>query len=127
MDELWLGVRWLHVLAMAFFVGGQLVLAVAVVPAERGAPDRARLRAVARRFGYGTLVALAVLLVTGSAMASHFQLWSDGMLRLKLSLVALVAVLLVWHMRRPTMHALEAGVFVLSLVIVWLGLTLAHG
>ncbi len=114
-------------LAMAFFVGGQLVLAVAVVPAERGAPDRARLRAVARRFGYGTLVAVAVLLATGSAMASHFQLWSDGILQLKLSLVALVAVLLVWHMRRPTMHALEAAVFVLSLVIVWLGLTLAHG
>jgi uncharacterized membrane protein len=127
MDELWLGIRWLHVLAMAFFVGGQLVLAVAVVPAERGAPDRTRLRAVARRFGYGTLVAIAVLLATGSAMASHFHLWSDGTLQLKLTLVVLVAVLLVWHMRRPTMHALEAAVFVLSLVIVWLGLTLAHG
>jgi uncharacterized membrane protein len=127
MDELWLGVRWLHVIAMAFFVGGQLVLAVAVVPAERGAPDRTRLRAVARRFGYGTLVAIAVLLATGSAMASHFHLWSDGTLQLKLALVALVAVLLVWHMRRPTMHALEAAVFILSLVIVWLGLTLAHG
>jgi uncharacterized membrane protein len=127
MDELWLGIRWLHVIAMAFFVGGQLVLAVAVVPAERGAPDRTRLRAVARRFGYGTLVAIAVLLATGSAMASHFHLWSDGTLQLKLTLVALVAVLLVWHMRRPTMHALEAAVFILSLVIVWLGLTLAHG
>jgi uncharacterized membrane protein len=127
MDELWLGIRWLHVLAMAFFVGGQLVLAVAVVPAERGAPDRTRLRAVARRFGYGTLVAIAVLLATGSAMASHFHLWSAGTLQLKLTLVVLVAVLLVWHMRRPTMHALEAAVFVLSLVIVWLGLTLAHG
>jgi hypothetical protein len=42
-------------------------------------------------------------------------------------LVALVAVLVVWHMRRPTMHVLEAAVFVLSLVIVWLGLSLAHG
>jgi hypothetical protein len=41
--------------------------------------------------------------------------------------VALVAVLVIWHMRRPTMHALEAAVFVVSLVIVWLGLTLAHG
>src|SRR5215208_4965383 len=53
MDDLWLAVRWLHLLAMAFFVGGQLVLAVAVVPVERHAPDRERLRAVARRFGYG--------------------------------------------------------------------------
>jgi uncharacterized membrane protein len=127
MDELWLGIRFLHVLAMAFFVGGQLVLAVAVVPAERGAPDRTRLRAVARHFGYGTLVAIAVLLATGSAMATHRHLWSDGTLQLKLALVALVALLLVWHMRRPTMHALEAAVFAVSLVTVWLGLTLAHG
>jgi uncharacterized membrane protein len=127
MGELWPAVRWLHVLAMAFFVGGQLLLAVAVVPVERRAPDRERLRAIARRFGYGTLVAIAVLLATGSAMAWHFHLWADGTLQLKLSLVALVVVLVVWHMRRPTMHALEAAVFVLSLVIVWLGLSLAQG
>src|SRR5215208_4009266 len=102
MDDLWLAVRWLHLLAMAFFVGGQLVLAVAVVPVERRAPDLERLRAVARRFGYGTLVAIAVLLATGSAMASHYQRWDDGTLQLKLALVALVAGLVLWHMRRPT-------------------------
>ena len=112
---------------MAFFVGGQLLLAVVVVPVERRNPDRERLRAVARRFGYGTLVAIAVLLATGSAMASHFHLWADGTLQLKLALVALVAGLVVWHMRRPTMHALEAAVLVGSLVIAWLGLSLAHG
>ena len=127
MDDLWLAVRWLHVLAMAFFVGGQLILAVAVVPVERRAPDRERLRAVARRFGYGTLIAIGVLLATGTAMASRFHLWGDGTLQLKLALVALVAVLVVWHIRRPTMHVLEAAVFLLSLTIVWLGLTLAHG
>jgi uncharacterized membrane protein len=126
-DDLWLAVRWLHVLAMAFFVGGQLLLAVAVVPVERRAPDRERLRAVARRFGYGTLVAIAVLLATGSAMASRFHLWGNGTLQLKLGLVAAVAVLVIWHMRRPTMHAIEGVVFVLSLAIVWLGLSLAHG
>lgn len=126
MDDLWLAVRWLHVLAMAFFVGGQMLLAFVVVPVLRGAPDRAPLRAAARRFGVGTLVAIAVLLVTGSAMASHYELWSDGTLQLKLALVAVVAVLIVWHMRRPTMHALEGAVFLVSLVIVWLGLSLAH-
>jgi uncharacterized membrane protein len=126
MDDLWLAVRWLHLLAMAFFVGGQLVLAVAVVPVERGAPDRERLRAVARRFGCGTLMAIAVLLATGTAMASHFQRWDDGTLQLKLALVALVAGLVLWHMRRPTMHALEAAIFGVSLAIVWLGLALAH-
>ena len=35
---------------------------------------------------------------------------------------------LVWlHIRRPGAHALEGAVFVVSLVIVWLGLALAHG
>ena len=126
MDELWLGIRWLHVLAMAFFVGGQLFLVVAVVPVERASPDRERLRAIARRFGYATLVAIGVLLATGTAMASRFALWDDGTLQLKLALVALVAVLVVWHMRRPGMHALEGAVFLVSLAIVWLGLTLAH-
>jgi uncharacterized membrane protein len=127
MDEVWLAIRWLHVLAMAFFVGGQLMLAVAVVPVERRVPDRDRLRAVARRFGYGTLVAIGVLLATGTAMASRDHLWDDGTLQLKLTLVALVAGLVLWHMRRPTMHVLEAAVFLASLAIVWLGLTLAHG
>ncbi len=125
-SDLWLGVRWVHVVAMAFFVGGQLMLAAAVVPAFRGDADRARLRAIARRFGYGTLVALALLLATGAAMASHFDRWSDGALQLKLGLVVVVAGLLVWHTRRPSLHALEAAVFLLSLAIVWLGVSLAH-
>jgi uncharacterized membrane protein len=112
---------------MAFFVGGQMLLAAAVVPVERRAPDRERLRAVARRFGYGTLVAIGVLLATGSAMASHFDRWGDGTLQVKLGLVALVSALVIWHLRRPTMHALEAAIFIVSLVIVWLGLSLAHG
>ena len=51
-------VRALHLLAMAFFVGGQLLLAVALVPTERRTPDRERMRAIARRFGWGTLVAI---------------------------------------------------------------------
>ena len=125
MSDLWLGVRFLHVLAMAFFVGGQLLLAAAVVPALRGG-DRAGLRAVARRFGYGTLAAIAVLIATGSAMASHFSLWGSSTLHWKLGLVAVTAVLVLWHMRRPEMHVLEGLVFAASLVIVWLGLSLAH-
>jgi uncharacterized membrane protein len=121
----WLAVRFLHVLAMAFFVGGQLMLAGAVVPALRGG-DREGLRSVARRFGYGTLGAIGVLIVTGSAMASHYSLWSSATLHLKLGLVALTALLVIWHMRRPQLHALEGLTFLASLAIVWLGLSLAH-
>jgi uncharacterized membrane protein len=120
-------VRWLHLLAMAFFVGGQLFLAAAVVPVERRAPDRERLRAIARRFGHGTLVAIGVLVATGAAMASHYEKWGDSTLQVKLALVLVVAVLTVWHMRRPSMHALEGAIFLVSLAIVWLGVSLAHG
>ena len=115
----------LHLLAMAFFVGGQLMLAVAVVPVERSAPDRERLRAIARRFGWGTLVALAVLIATGAAMAGHLDKWGDSELHVKLALVTVVALLIVWHMRRPQRHLLEAAIFVLSLAIVWLGVSIA--
>ena len=122
----WELVRWLHLLAMAFFVGGQLVLAAAVVPAFRGADDRTRLRAIARRFGWGSLAALAVLLATGAAMAGHYGRWDDGTLHVKLALVAVAGALILWHMRRPTQHWIEGLVFLVSLAIVWLGVALAH-
>lgn len=50
----------------------------------------------------------------------------SGTLHAKLALVAAVAALVVWHIRRPQLHALEAGIFVGSLAIVWLGVSLAH-
>jgi uncharacterized membrane protein len=125
---MWVLVRWLHLLAMAFFVGGQIVLAAAVVPAFRRTEgrDREPLRAIARRFGQGTLVAIAVLLATGAAMAGHYGVWGDSTLHVKLALVAAVAVLVVWHIRRPQNHALDGLIFVGSLAIVWLGVALAH-
>src|SRR6476646_1859844 len=90
----WNGVLWLHLLGMAFFVGGQLVLAAIVVPVLRGLDDRGPLRAAARRFGIGTVIAVAVLILTGVAMASHEHLWSDSTLQVKMALVAVVAVLI---------------------------------
>ena len=120
----WEAIRWLHLLSMAFFVGGQLFLAACVVPVVRG--DRPRMQAVARRFGWGTLIALGVLLATGGAMASHYGDWSRGTLHVKLALVALIGVLVVVHMRRPGDHWMEGLIFVTSLAVVWLGVALAH-
>lgn len=122
----WLALRWLHVLAMALFVGGQLILAIAVVPALRP-QHRPELRAIARRFGWASLAALGVLIATGSALASHDHRWSSGTLHVKLALVACVGMLIAWHIRRPEAHAIEGLVFLASLAIVWLGLALAHG
>lgn len=119
-------VRVLHLLAMAFFVGGQLLLVAALVPVLRGDQTRPLLRQIARRFGVGSLVALAVLAITGAAMAGRFDRWGESALHVKLALVALVVGLVAWHARRPEQHAIEGVVFVVSLVIVVLGVTLAH-
>jgi uncharacterized membrane protein len=119
-------VRYLHLLAMAFFVGGQLFLVAAVVPSLRGEGERERLRTIARSFGWGTLVAIAVLIGTGVPLASHFHRWESGTLHVKLALVAAVAGLVVWHIRRPRDHALEGAIFVGSLAIAWLGVSMAH-
>jgi uncharacterized membrane protein len=121
----WNGMLWLHLLGMAFFVGGQLMLAAVVVPVLRGAGNRDALRAAALRFGIGTMIAFAVLIVSGAAMASHYHRWSDSTLQVKLGLVVLVAILIGVHMRRPTWHVLDATMFLVSLAIVWLGIVVA--
>jgi uncharacterized membrane protein len=110
---------------MAFFVGGQLMLAAIVVPTLRKLEDRAPLRAAARRFGIGTLIAVLVLAITGAAMASHFHKWSDSTLQVKLGLVVLVAALIGLHMRKPEWHVIDAALFAVSLAIVWLGIVVA--
>jgi uncharacterized membrane protein len=123
----WQAVLYLHLLAMAFFVGGQLVFGIAVVPILRGDPDpeRTRMRGVARRFGYGSLAALGVLVLTGWAMASHYELWDSSTLQWKLGLVVLVVALTLLHLRLPKLHALQGAILLASLAIVWLGLELA--
>lgn len=127
--DFWQAVLYLHLLAMAFFVGGQLVFGIAVVPILRSDPDpeRARMRSIARRFGYGSLIALGVLVLTGWAMASHYELWDSSTLQWKLGLVGLVIVLTLVHLRRPKLHALQGAILLASLVIVWLGLELVLG
>ncbi len=123
----WNIVLAVHLVAMAFFVGGQLMLAGVLVPVMRGAEDRAPLRAAARRFGYGTLIAIAVLIATGVAMASHNHDWKSSTLQIKLGLVVLVVVLIYVHMRKPEWHVIDGAIFLVTLAIVWCGVVLANG
>lgn len=128
--DFWQAALYLHLLAMAFFVGGQIVFGIAVVPVLRGDetdPAREQMRGIARRFGFGSLVALGVLVLTGWGMASHYDLWGSSTLQWKLGLVALVIGLTLLHLRRPKLHALQGAILLASLVIVWLGLELATG
>ena len=119
--------RFLHVAALAFFVGGQLMLAVAVVPALRGRDDDTTMRTIARRFGIGSAVALVVIIATGAAMAGHLGRWDDPTLQAKLGLLALVGVLVALHVVTPYTRAISIAVLLTSVVIVWLGVRLTHG
>jgi uncharacterized membrane protein len=94
-------VRFLHLAGMAFFVGGQLMLAIAIAPAVRRHGGDEALRSIARRFGIGSAVALAVIIATGIAMASHYGDWDSGVLHAKLALLVLVFVLTGLHTVAP--------------------------
>jgi putative copper export protein len=124
MDGFWQAVLYLHLLAVAFFFGGQLALGLVIVPVERRNPDRERLRAMARRFGYGSLAALGILLVTGYALATHEGLWGSSTLQIKLALVGAIVLLTVAHLRWSRLHALQGAILVATLVVIWLGLDL---
>jgi uncharacterized membrane protein len=123
--DFWQAVLYLHLLAVTFLVGGQLVFGLVVVPVLRRDPDRAHMQLVARRFGYGSLIAFGVLLVTGWAMASHYDLWDSSTLQWKLGLVALLVILTLSHLRFGRVHILQAAIMIVTLAIVWLGLELA--
>jgi hypothetical protein len=118
----WDLVVFLHLVAMAFFLGGQLLVAIAV-PVLRDSPET--LRGVARRFGVGSLVSLGVLAATGAALASHEDLWGSSTLQLKIGLVAVLVGLGLAHLRYPRAHALAAAIFLVTLAVVWLGVRLA--
>ena len=111
----WELVRFLHIVGLAVFVGGQIVLVASIVPVLRGQPDDVMLR-VARRFGA----------VTGGAIASHFSLWGNDTLQAKLAMLALVAVLLGLHIVSPRSRAVSLALVASSLFVVWLGVALTH-
>ena len=122
---MWNAILWIHLIAMAFFVGGQIFMAAAVVPVLRG-DETGKMQQVARRFGYGTLISIAISLITGAALASHEHLWKTPELHSKLGLVVIVGILVLIHMKKPKQHVLDGLIFIGSLGIVWLGVALAQ-
>jgi len=123
--DTWTAVRFLHLLGIAFFVGGQLMLVTVVTPALRG-QDPALMRTAAKRFGIGSAVALLVIIASGAAMASHFDRWGDITLHWKIGLLVAVFILTGLHTKTPYTRALSLATLGLSLVILLLGVALAH-
>ena len=123
--ELWELVRYLHVVGLAVFAGGQLMLALVIVPVLRGRADEVMSR-VARRFAIASAAALLLLLATGVAMASEFTLWASETLRAKLAVIVLVGVLTGLHIATPQSRAVQVGVLASTLLVVWLGVQLSH-
>ena len=121
----WDLVRYLHVLALALFVGGQIMLVVAIVPVLRGEPEQLML-GVARRFGVASAVAIVVLLVTGIALASHFSRWEDTTLHAKLALLVLALTLTALHIASPRSRGVSLSLAATSLLVVWFGVVLTH-
>jgi uncharacterized membrane protein len=121
----WAIVLFFHLLGIAFFVGGQLMLAIVVVPALRG-QEEALMRGAAKRFGVASVVALAVIVASGIALASHHQLWDNSALQAKVGLLVLVLVLTGLHTVTPYTRAISILVLLISVAIMWLGVDIMH-
>lgn len=117
---------YLHILGATVWVGGLIVVG-ALVPAIRDVTDdRTVIRAVARRFGVVSWIALAVQVVTGSLLLFD-HVWSTT-LSVKISLVMLSAILAAWHSlaardQSPAVRgAVQGVIMLLALAIVWLAI-----
>jgi putative copper export protein len=101
-------VRSLHLIGAGVWVGGIVMLALAVGAARRTVPDEERIalfRALGRRFLIAGGIAMVVLIATGTDMAAdRLGAWSDltdtdygERLLAKLGVVALVIGLTLFH------------------------------
>jgi len=117
-------VRWIHLVAVATWTGGLIVLAALVVALRRAGAERSLLQAAARQFAKVSWVAMAVAVVTGLAQVQLLGWpWSFGGLHLKLGLVALVIVLAGWHQRTAARSSPSVrGVMQLLILLVSLAI-----
>uniref|UniRef100_A0A7C5VW11 DUF4149 domain-containing protein n=1 Tax=Thermomicrobium roseum TaxID=500 RepID=A0A7C5VW11_THERO len=112
-EWLWTTVRWIHLVAMAFWLGGQLFLILVVRPILRRELDRPQqttlTAALGRRFSPLAWVSLVLLIVTGWLTGEHRGVvWSTlleprntygRILATKMLLVALLLLLTLVHGR----------------------------
>jgi uncharacterized membrane protein len=121
--DFWDVLRAIHLLAMAFFVGGQLMLAAVLVPLFKGKPE---MKLAARRFFHASGVALILLILTGVYLAGHEGQWDNPTLWVKIGFLVAVFGLLGYHVKNGDKRWVDPIIGVFSLVIVFLGVALSH-
>ncbi len=121
--DFWDVLRAIHLLSMAFFVGGQIFLAAVLVPLFKGKPE---MKVVARRFFHASGVALLLLIFTGLYLAGHEDQWDSTTLWVKLGFLVALFALMGFHIKNPGKRWVDPVLAVFSLVIVFLGVALSH-
>lgn len=121
--DFWDVLLTIHLLAMAFFVGGQLVLATVLVPVLKGKPE---MKLAARRFGHASGVALLLSILTGAYLATHYKEWGDTILQVKIATLIVLFGVMAYHMQNGAKRWAEPVMATLSLAIVVLGVALAN-
>lgn len=121
---------FIHLVAMTFWLGGQLFLTLVAVPVLRsdGGDEHRRLTvAIARRYGTMSIVALMISIATGITMMVRLELDVEQLpaLRHKLEVLGLMLVATVAHTiastrgnRRVSRITSIAGML-LTLGVVW--------
>ena len=122
---MWNVILWIHLIAMAFFVGGQLFLGAAVVPALKG-DESGAMKQIAKNFGIGTVVAIGISIASGFALAVHENAWQEPAMHAKLTLLVAVIVLIGAHMKFPKSRLLDGLILLCSLGLVAAGVVLAE-
>lgn len=121
--DFWGVLRAIHLLAMAFFVGGQLVLATVLVPILKGKPE---MRLVARRFLHVSGIALILLILTGVYLAGHENQWDNPTLWVKIGFLVAVFALIGYHVKNGEKRWVDPVLGVFSIVIAVLGVAMSH-
>lgn len=119
-------VLYIHILGATVWIGGLIVVAALVPAVRKVTTDREVIRAIARRFGVLSWIALGSQVLTGAWMAAD-RVW-DTVLITKISLVLVSAVLAGWHTmaarsQSPALRgAIQGVILILALVILGLAI-----
>lgn len=121
---------FIHLVAMAFWLGGQLFLAIVAVPALRGHEEdqrRALFQSIGKWYGMLSIPALILLIITGGMMMSklHLDTGSSTALQHKMEALSVVLVGTVVHTiagakrKRRLARVASMTTLIATLVVVW--------